>query len=47
MDILDEVKKLNENKLLRYSEEIGAFESAIENILNNEDYRDIKNLIYR
>lgn len=44
MNILDEVKILNENKLLRTNEEIEKFECAIENILNNEDYKDIKYL---
>lgn len=44
MNILDEVKTLNENKLLRTNEEIEKFECAIENILSNEDYKDIKHL---
>lgn len=44
MNILDEVKILNENKLLRTNEEIEKFECAIENILSNEDYKDIKYL---
>ncbi|WP_195974645.1 Imm30 family immunity protein [Clostridium butyricum] len=44
MNILDEVKILNENKLLRTNEEIEKFECAIENILSNEDYKDIKHL---
>ena len=44
MNILDEVKILNENKLLRTNEEIEKFECAIENILSNEDYNDIKHL---
>ena len=44
MNILDEVKILNENKLLRTNEEIEKFEEAIENILSNEDYNDIKYL---
>ena len=44
MNILDEVKILNENKLLRTNEEIEKFECAIENILSEEDYRDIKYL---
>ena len=44
MNIVNEVKILNENKLLRTNEEIEKFECAIENILSNEDYKDIKYL---
>lgn len=44
MNILDEIKILKENKLLRNNEEIEKFECAIENILSNEDYKDIKYL---
>lgn len=44
MNILEEMKILNENKLLRTNEEIEKFECAIENILSNEDYKDIKYL---
>lgn len=44
MNILNEVKILNENKLLRTNEEIEKFQCAIENILSNEDYKDIKYL---
>ena len=44
MNILHEVRILNENKLLRTNEEIEKFECAIENILSNEDYKDIKYL---
>lgn len=44
MNILDEVRILNENKLLRTNEEIEKFECAIEKNLSNEDYKDIKYL---
>lgn len=44
MNILDEVRILNENKLLKTNEEIEKFQCAIENILSNEDYTDIKYL---
>lgn len=44
MNISDEVKILNENRLLRTNEEIEKFECAIENILSNKNYKDIKYL---
>ena len=44
MNIPEEVKILNENKLLRSNEEIEKFECAIDNILNNKDYMDIRYL---
>lgn len=35
---------LKENRLLRNNEEIERFENALENILNNKNYKDIKYL---
>ena len=44
MNIVDEVKKLQENKLLRTNGEIEKFEEAIDNILSFENYEHIKYL---
>ena len=43
-DMISARKILIENRLLRNSEEIELFENAIENILNEENYEDIKYL---
>ncbi len=44
MNISDQVQILIENKLLRNNEEIEKFKCAIDKILSNEDYKDIKYL---
>lgn len=44
MNISDEVRVLNENKLLRTNDEIEKFKCAINKILSNQDYKDIKYL---
>lgn len=44
MDTANEALILKENRLLRNNEEIGRFENALESIINNENYKDIKYL---
>lgn len=44
MNIKDETKKLQQNRLLRTSSEVYNFEQAIENILSLKDVNLIKNL---
>lgn len=44
MDIKSEIQKLQQNKLLRNSNEINAFELAIENIVSLKDGKLVKDL---
>jgi len=44
MDIKSEIQKFQQNKLLRNSNEINAFELAIENIVSLKDVKLVKDL---